>query len=973
MTAGNDESAVNFRLREALAALHPDWLAGSERRRALLLEESGERSVALETDFFPARQIVANVRRRLERELTGNGQSIEQAVAVRLPLSLRSAPQNELGVLIRSETFEFCALARNAASDCVRWPEREWIRGGVGLLARCLETVSLSECPVVAGAVILEEGMMRLEAMLSKETTEKQRRQFSEILHQSSGPQTTRMALAILANAVIFQDRVSQLHPNIESLTGLSKRKPGFTAWDVRKCWDGIFEICRWPIFSFSNELLSGLAAEIQLRILKELLEINTELFRLGVSDVQRLTGSMFQRLITDRKFLATFYTLPSSATLLAELAVNRLGVDWASKKEVTGLRVADFACGTGALLGAVYEAVAAKYRQTGKNDAGLHARVMEDVMYAADIMPAATHLTATTLSSMHPGQTYSNTHVLTMSYGADGRNVSIGSLDLLGDGSEVRPIFGTGRTALSGSEEGIEDQGKDHSAELRSRIEVPDESMDLVIMNPPFTRPTNHESAEVPVPSFAGFGTSKKEQACMSERLKALIRRLPERAGHGNAGLASNFFDLGHVKLRRGGVLALVLPAAFAAGSSWLNARRLLTRWYKDIVIVTIAAHGSTDRAFSADTGMAEVLVLATRKQDPRDSTGKVMVTNLHRRPTTLLEALILADTIGRNRTANDNETGKLDCGTGSFLKVPFDLMGRAAGIANPSLAKTMFALEKRELLLPRSRKVVSLPLTQLDEIGVRGAVCRDINGDGGRGPFDIEKAVKGTMTWPALWSHDAGRERSFQVEPDAHGVVRPQCEPRARKLWEATASRLHFNLDFQINSQPLGACLTSKKTLGGRAWPNYRLEQEAWEIPVLLWANTTLGLMCFWWIGSRQQQGRARLTISRHPELLSLDPRKLTKKQFRKCDEIYESFRIRAMLPANEAYRDPVRLDLDRAVLIEVLGIEDKLIENLSVLRRQWCEEPSAHGGKASQRKTVESGSETIPSRGVRRSTSY
>ncbi len=77
--------------------------------------------------------------------------------------------------------------------------------------------------------------------------------------------------------------------------------------------------------------------------------------------------------------------------------------------------------------------------------------------------------------------------------------------------------------------------------------------------------------------------------------------------------------------------------------------------------------------------------------------------------------------------------------------------------------------------------------------------------------------------------------------------------------------------------------------------------------------------------------------------------------------------------MLPANEAYRDPVRLDLDRAVLIEVLGIEDKLIENLSVLRRQWCEEPSAHGGKASQRKTVESGSETIPSRGVRRSTSY
>ena len=40
----------------------------------------------------------------------------------------------------------------------------------------------------------------------------------------------------------------------------------------------------------------------------------------------------------------------------------------------------------------------------------------------------------------------------------------------------------------------------------------IPDGSLDLCIMNPPFTRPTNHETAEaagVPVPSFAGFGTT--------------------------------------------------------------------------------------------------------------------------------------------------------------------------------------------------------------------------------------------------------------------------------------------------------------------------------------------------------------------------------------------------------------------------------------------------------------------------------
>ena len=40
---------------------------------------------------------------------------------------------------------------------------------------------------------------------------------------------------------------------------------------------------------------------------------------------MQDLAGQMFGRLIADRKFLATFYTLPSSAAMLAELAVAKL------------------------------------------------------------------------------------------------------------------------------------------------------------------------------------------------------------------------------------------------------------------------------------------------------------------------------------------------------------------------------------------------------------------------------------------------------------------------------------------------------------------------------------------------------------------------------------------------------------------------------------------------------------------------
>ena len=97
------------------------------------------------------------------------------------------------------------------------------------------------------------------------------------------------------------------------------------------------------------------------------------------------------------------------------------------------------------------------------------------------------------------------------------------------------------------------------------------------MIMNPPFTRSTNHEKAEVPVPSFAGLGKTKEEQQAMSKRLKEVLKRLNKPVGNGNAGLASNFIDLAHVKVKPGGVLALVLPAVCVSGGVLAGCARLV------------------------------------------------------------------------------------------------------------------------------------------------------------------------------------------------------------------------------------------------------------------------------------------------------------------------------------------------------------------------------------------------------------
>ena len=92
------------------------------------------------------------------------------------------------------------------------------------------------------------------------------------------------------------------------------------------------------------------------------------------------------------------FYTLPASACLLAS-SQKRLNVEWSDRAAIERLRIADFACGTGALLSAAQRAVYRRYRRAGGNDRDLHRALMERCLVGLDIMPAATHLTCSMLS----------------------------------------------------------------------------------------------------------------------------------------------------------------------------------------------------------------------------------------------------------------------------------------------------------------------------------------------------------------------------------------------------------------------------------------------------------------------------------------------------------------------------------------------------------------------------------------------
>ena len=979
--ATNSEGTVNHEFARALRQKHPQWMGsiGVEQHHVfqemalqpdIVVQRPGMAPVVLETEFTPARTVVAAARSRIGKGLKDSRYKVEQALAIQFPAALRESAAN-LAQRVESASYRWRILSMGSANagqppveplagetfhDVREWPQGGWIEGSIAEIATATERLDLSEQVIAQGLGILEQGVNDAASMLRGDALAgfpDGLRRMAHVLQQEDSEQTSRMAMAIIANALTFHMAIEGSQ-GIPELGDLRDELGGIDKLRLLAAWKRILrEVNYWPIFKIAIDLLGPMRSVVAASILNRLAEVASQLARVGATSLHDLSGRMFQRLIADRKFLATFYTLPNSATLLAEIAVGCMKADWADPARIARIRIADLACGTGALLCAAYQGVLIRHRRAGGNDAQLHSAMMERALVAADIMPAATHLTASTLSAAHPGVTFANTQIFTMPYGdppeGSGQFNAIGSLDLI-DSERTRALFGTGERQTRGDRE---DRGD-------SELNLPRNSVDLVIMNPPFTRPTNHESSTVPVPSFAGFRTSDAEQRTMAKRLKSMGRGGDDLVGHGNAGLASNFVDLAHAKAKPGGIVALVLPAAFMQGTSWRKARELFETRYHDVTVVSIAGTDSTGRAFSADTGMAEVLVTATKNDDlagkeQRDA-GALFV-SLLRRPGSLLEAHEIARQI--RRIPPEARSGQLQIGgredAGAYVRSTLQENGSAL-LLDPGIAETMTALKSGRLRLSCLRKPLRLPIARLGDLGERGLLHRDISGrerdKAGvpRGPFDIAP-IRGVSAFPVLWGHSAKRERCLVVKPDRAGEIRDGCEDRAQNVWERTATRLHFNLDFQLNSQGLAACLTPGPTIGGRAWPNFRLANEDWDEAMALWANTTLGLMSFWWIGSRQQLGRANLTISSLTGLAVMDPRTLDAEQVGQSKELFRSFQARTFKPANEAYRCETRQALDRGVLVDLLGQPKSVLAPLDVLRNRWCNEPTVHGGKSTR----------------------
>ena len=956
----NSEDTITTLFVEILMPMSATWniyeqttrpLVENQRKPDVIIRTVERYPIAIEVKIDHKRGPNETGEKQAREHYLGNtlhttGETITSAIAIRLPYRFRNMPRDEISEnLEASNDFAYALLS---VDEPQRFPKKGWLHGSIADIATAIRIGATPITTIERAAEVLEGGIHDAATIVNTAIQDRPYigKRIGELLVQEPGEQTTQMAMLIISNALVFQSSLAR-KPDLETVPSLSELTADYGQLDsdeVLSAWREIQKVNYAPIFNVAYNLVETLAADDKLvgEILSVLRDTARELEKMGLAQEHELAGIVFQKLIDNRKILKANYTRPESSALLCALALPEL------KKDPKKLKIADFACGTGSLLNGVYQRLLMLYEQTGGKGETIHQYMMEHNLVGCDILPNAAHLTASIIASTYPDVRIGGTRIHTMPYGtqrADGL-YAIGALNLLSDPSGTLPLtLDTIETATGQGSEVTDFRDAFRHGEF-----------DIVIQNPPYTRSGADGNSNVPKSIFA----DKQEAAAMRASRKAQGRRL---SGN-NPGEGPDFVDLADRMLKRNGTMAFVLPVTVITGSSWQKVRKMWAEEYHNVLVITIADALTQNCAFSADTNMAECLVVATKGKSK--NTGRAIFVCLERCPDGELEAQEIAKVIFAVNDVRQLEDG---INRGNPIHVGDDVIGfvisapltsGAVGwpisrVRDITAIQSAYQLANGRLQLPRQKAFIDLPICFLSDIAQFGADHRDIHDSGKRGAFDIEDGCPNTAEYPCLWHLNSKAQRSMVVSPDTHAFIRPHAEVKAQEILERN-SRVHFNIDLRFNSHSLLVAFTEQETIGVDSMPNIVFkEKQIYDYVWALWSNSTLGLLCYWLICGKQQAGRGRSSKASLDSMPTLDVRQLSDEALTNAEQIFNELKDQKMLPFNQMDEDPVRHELDRLLLSEALGITEEerpdVHEGLALLRKMLCQEPSIHGGKKSK----------------------
>ena len=898
-----------------------------------------EGPVILEIEVEPASTVEADALSRLGMEI--DGRKIQNVFAIAVPKSLRSVSQQYLYDRIGVAKVDW----QEWRSDGTSGPK---LSGSPRELATAVERTASPAGNLDQAVDVLDEGARRAGALLYSSPGTIGR--VAKIFRTAPGDEVANMAALVVINAMVFQERLASREAAFSPVSS-ARSLEGFSRHKLIQQWDHILSIDYKPIFHMARQVVGELTDVEGAWVLDACVGTAAALLSLGAVGRHDLAGRVFNRLISERKLLAAFYTSIPASTLLAGLALSPSkwkSLDWGNTEDVSKLRVVDPACGTGTLLMAAYRQVVHNHASAAGTTPGdaLHQVLVERVIMGADVVQSGIHLTAATLAAMSPSVRFEQMQLHTLTLGKDeSGSTRLGSLDWL-VASEVQSTFST-------TEEQIEATSGAHS---EGRI-VERPRADLVISNPPFTRRGSDGGNEASLSRIFSLPENDKES---QEALGKLTSKLLKGSGANQmAGHASSFTVLADRMVKPGGRIALVLPVTALFGESWREIRQMLAAKYT--IEVAVTSHDPKKLSMSYDTAIGECLLVARRLQEGDHPTGRGLFVNLWRAPYQETDALALTSAINAMVSSPVHRSDGPPVG-GSPLTVGGDQWGEivdgpvyegpwtAARWRRALTAQFAGAIERGELWTGDGAQLAgNIPVALFEEVCDVGPQHRQIRGS--LGVFDGHHGWNPEAQFPALWSLDSSVHKGMLVEPNAWLVPRPERDHQA--VW-AQAGMLQISPSVRYTSQPIMAARTDVTTLGVNTWFSLRVHEDdplhraRREVALALWCNSTIGMLTQSNHANSVQQGRGIGNKGMLETLTTLDVRQLQPWQLDEADSIWRDFRHREFKSFHECAVDPVRVALDERLVRGMLGLSEDAVDAVARIRALLASDPSIHGSK-------------------------
>ena len=922
----------------------------SQRHQVDLLIELGEFAIAIEAEFAPRRTVLADAEKRLpEKPLYWRGLAVDSVFALVYPKELQRLPESRARAeLAKRSDLVFERVDSRAGSDSLGdGTNEQGIRtkhtGSVATLAEFLHNFWIQSSK--AGSV--EDAVEQASFAIEQASAILRRASSSHPLQDvDSDPEAT--SALIWLNALLFQEllarnlEVSRLPEKFRDRV-IPRPEPSGHPRKIREQWEAILEINWWPIFHVACESLRVAPPYEASHALRQLIAVAEDIAVKGVIRRHDVAGRIFHRLLGTRKFLATNYTTIPAAVLLASLAFDSRrapwkDIDWSSQSELGKLRIVDPACGSGTLLMAALQEALALHRRAGgdSESQGTAIRVLlENVLHGYDVVPAAVHLTAATLSMAETRQLIGPMPLFWMPHDVHNRRARLGSLDFLerspsrGIAQQLPPFVDTehdpGR--VTGTGEQVYD------------AQMPGEC-DLVIANPPYTRAGGPGSSDHTDwnPIF-GSALSTADARAMQDALRRTLNTTPASL---YAGLGSAFMVLASEKVKAGGRIAFVLPATALTGSRWSPVREMLLRDF-DIEWVVVS-HDARNRhakgnlpgrrwvAFSESTRIAETLIIATKKgYKATTADQRTHFVNLRRNPDEPIEAMALGRAllaaVSNDTNVDQHEICLGDTVWGEVFTTQQDALneeawtlatftqGRLADLARTLVGEGIWRVGGRQY---------SIPITRVEEICEVGPYHMQVKNPT-HGLFDIVDTVDSTRKgWPAIWHHRADQITSLETGANARLRARPGKDTNLQSEMLARASRLQLAGELGHAPQRLAAVLTEEATLGVSSWITLSPKQPSVgkEEALCLWLNSTLGLLLRIVHANRPYLGRSRMPHELARTLPLLDVDGFSDIQLKAARQLFLGLRHQPLQGFAQLDSDPVRRELDHRFFKEVLG---------------------------------------------------